>query len=64
MFQTFQNIIEKYSKAGSLAFEANTMDAQPSPVPNAICIFVTGKVRIDNGNPLHFTHFFQLVSDV
>ena len=57
-----QLIVEKYSKAGQLQFDVSTFDVQPCPSPDCMCIFVTGKLKIDGGNPLHFTQFFQLVA--
>ncbi|CAM9789411.1 unnamed protein product [Chrysoparadoxa australica] len=56
------NIIAKYKSVGALTFNASTMDVQPCPSPDAMCIFVTGNVKIDGGNPLHFTQFFQLIA--
>ncbi|CAM9958847.1 unnamed protein product [Phaeothamnion confervicola] len=44
-----------------LDFSAKTLDVQPSVDPNALCIFVTGHVKIDGGNPLQFAEFFHLV---
>jgi hypothetical protein len=39
-----------------------TTDVQPSTSPNAICIFVTGAVKLGGPNPIHFCEFIQLVS--
>ena len=35
---------------------------QPSSNPNAIIVFVTGKIKIGGDNPLHFCEMFQLCS--
>ncbi|KAG5177623.1 hypothetical protein JKP88DRAFT_350626 [Tribonema minus] len=57
-----QAIIQKYVSIGKLAFDQNTLDVQPSVDANAICIHITGKVKIDSNNPIHYTQFFQLVA--
>lgn len=62
-FQGSQDIVGKFKVIGQLQHEIKTSDVQPSVDPqNAICIFVTGAVRIGSDNPLHFSQFFQLVS--
>lgn len=55
-------IVQKFSKIGKVQHDVKSMDVQPSQNPSAIIIFVTGSVRIDGGNPLHFCEVFQLVS--
>lgn len=56
------NIIAKLQGFGQIRHTVKTIDVQPSVDPNAICIFVTGNVILDQNNPLHFCEFFQLVS--
>jgi hypothetical protein len=56
-------IIAKLKSFGETRHEVKTVDVQPSTSPNAMCIFVTGAVKIGaDANPLHFCEFFQLVS--
>lgn len=55
-------IIQKLSQVGKAQHDVKTMDVQPSQNSSALIIFVTGTVRIDGGNPLHFCECFQLVS--
>jgi Nuclear transport factor 2 (NTF2) domain len=64
-FQGTNNIIQKLTSIGPVSHQVATTDVQPSaPNANAICIFVTGSIKIGgpDGNPLHFCEFFQLVS--
>ena len=49
-----EQIVQKLSSIGKVQHDVKSMDVQPSQNPNAMIIFVTGTVRIDNGNPLHF----------
>jgi len=56
------NIVAKLKSLGTVNHSVKSTDVQPSAQPNAILIFVTGAVTIDNGNPLHFCEMFQLVS--
>ena len=60
--QGAEAIINKLKSFGRLQHTVNTIDVQPSVSADAILICVTGSVRIDNGNPLHFCETFQLVS--
>ncbi len=39
-----------------------TKDVQMSTANSAMLIFVTGQLSIDGGNPLLFSHLFQLVA--
>eukprot|EP00977_Amphora_coffeiformis_P003336 scaffold620_cov169-Amphora_coffeaeformis.AAC.6 len=55
-------IIGKLTSVGKVQHDVKSMDVQPSQNPQAMIIFVTGTVRIDGGNPLHFCEVFQLVS--
>ena len=57
-----QAIVEKFAKVGKVQHDVKSMDVQPSQNQSAIIIFVTGTLRIDGGNPLHFCEVFQLVS--
>lgn len=57
-----EQIIAKLSSLGKVQHDVKSMDVQPSSNPQALIIFVTGTVRIDGGNPLHFCEVFQLVS--
>ena len=61
-FKGSQAIVEKLTKVGRVQHDVKSMDVQPSQNPSAIIIFVTGTLRIDGGNPLHFCEVFQLVS--
>ena len=57
-------IINKFKEIGQTKHDIKTIDVQPSTSNNAICIFVTGAVKIGGDqNPLHFCEFFQLVSN-
>jgi len=47
-------IVQKLSGVGKVQHDVKSMDVQPSHNPQAMIIFVTGTVRIDGGNPLHF----------
>jgi hypothetical protein len=42
--------------------ESLTLDLQLGADSNALLIFVVGQIKISDGNPLHFTQVFQLVS--
>eukprot|EP00941_MAST-03F_sp_MAST-3F-sp1_P001832 g1832.t1 len=48
--------------AAKVVHQCKTMDVQPSTTNNAMLIFVTGDLTIDNANPLKFSETFQLVS--
>ena len=61
-FMGSQAIVEKLTKVGKVQHDVKSMDVQPSQTSAAIIIFVTGTLRIDGGNPLHFCEVFQLVS--
>lgn len=56
-------IIAKFKTMGPVSHQMKEMDVQPSSSPNAILIFVTGAIKINGGNPLHFCQMFQLVSN-
>lgn len=60
--QGTQNIIVKLKSFGSIRHSVKTIDVQPSLDPNALLIFVTGNVVLDQNNPLHFCEMFQLVN--
>ena len=53
-FMGSENIIQKLTQIGKVQHDIKSMDVQPGQNPQAIIIFVTGTVRIDGGNPLHF----------
>ncbi|OQR95636.1 hypothetical protein THRCLA_22096 [Thraustotheca clavata] len=59
-FQGQQQILEKLSKLPQTQHRCDTVVIQPSVSDNAILICVTGKLVIDNGNPLQFAQTFQL----
>mmetsp|Transcript_7759 Transcript_7759/g.21636 ORF Transcript_7759/g.21636 Transcript_7759/m.21636 type:complete len:122 (+) Transcript_7759:139-504(+) len=61
-FQGPQQIVEKLKSVGKVSHEVKSIDVQPSNNPNAILIFVTGAIKIDSNNPLHYCEMFQLVS--
>ena len=42
--------------------EGLTKDVQMSVTDSAMLVFVTGKLRLEGGNPLLFSHVFQLVA--
>ncbi|OQR82775.1 nuclear transport factor [Achlya hypogyna] len=61
-FQGQQAILEKLSKLPQTQHRVDTTVIQPSVSDNAILIVVTGKLVIDNGNPLQYAQTFQLVA--
>ncbi|GKY94461.1 hypothetical protein MPSEU_000412000 [Mayamaea pseudoterrestris] len=61
-FQGAESIVQKLTNMGKITHEIKSTDVQPSATENCIVIFVTGNLRIDGGNPLHFCEFFQLIS--
>ena len=60
--QGVPNIIQKLKAPGNVHHDVKSIDVQPSIDPSAILIFVTGHLRIDQGNPLQYSEVFQLVS--
>jgi hypothetical protein len=63
-FQGAEAIIQKFLSIGQVTHTVKSTDVQPSNDPNSILIFVTGSVKIDDENPLHFCELFQLVGTV
>uniref|UniRef100_K3WSL4 Nuclear transport factor 2 n=1 Tax=Globisporangium ultimum (strain ATCC 200006 / CBS 805.95 / DAOM BR144) TaxID=431595 RepID=K3WSL4_GLOUD len=57
-----QAIVQKLSLLPQVLHEYPTVDVQPSTSPNAILIFVQGKLKIEDNNPIQFTQVFQLVA--
>jgi len=55
-------IVEKLKQLGSVRHNPQTIDVQPSVVPNSIVVVVTGHVQVENGNPLMYCEFFHLVA--
>mmetsp|Transcript_1032 Transcript_1032/g.1144 ORF Transcript_1032/g.1144 Transcript_1032/m.1144 type:complete len:123 (-) Transcript_1032:208-576(-) len=58
-------IINKYTSLGKLTHDipALTKDVQISVTPNALLIFMSGRLKVgEDGNPLLFSHCFQLVA--
>ena len=55
-------IAQKFQSLGAVSHQQKSMDVQPGPSSSYLVIFVTGSVKIGGDNPLHFCHFFQLVS--
>ncbi|GMH64300.1 hypothetical protein TL16_g04063, partial [Triparma laevis f. inornata] len=55
-------IAAKFQQIGQVKHNMKGMDVQPGQSNNCLIIFVTGSVQIGGDNPLHFCHFFQLVS--
>lgn len=50
---------------GKLTYDVSglTKDVQMSVTSSALLIFITGRMKLgDEGNPLLFSHFFQLVA--
>ncbi|CAM9362261.1 unnamed protein product [Ectocarpus sp. 12 AP-2014] len=57
------NIVAKYKDlGGNLQFQPDTLDVQMGTTTSALLAVVTGKLKIDNGNQLHYLQMFQLVS--
>ncbi|CAN0007054.1 unnamed protein product [Ascophyllum nodosum] len=57
------NIVAKYKTlGGNLQFHPDTLDVQMGTTNTALIAVVTGNLKIDNGNPLHYLQVFQLVS--
>jgi len=46
-----------------VAHNAQTIEVQASVAPNAILIFCTGEIMIEQGKPLKYTQAFQLVGE-
>mmetsp|Transcript_950 Transcript_950/g.3122 ORF Transcript_950/g.3122 Transcript_950/m.3122 type:complete len:123 (-) Transcript_950:247-615(-) len=56
-------IVQKLKAPGQIQHDPNLqVDVQLGVQPNALCIFVTGHLKLNGENPLHFTQFFQLVA--
>jgi len=62
MVQGSDQISAKFQQIGQVKHNMKGMDVQPGQNNNCLIIFVTGSVQIGGDNPLHFCHFFQLVS--
>lgn len=58
------DIAGKFAQLGQqgLKFDKPQVDCTLSNNPNSLLIFVTSKIIIGQDNPLHFAHFFHLVS--
>ncbi|KAK9173237.1 Nuclear transport factor 2 (NTF2) domain protein [Cryptosporidium meleagridis] len=61
-FQGQANIVNKFNSLNfqRVQFEITRVDCQPSP-NNGSIVFVTGDVRIDDGQPLKFSQVFNLI---
>ena len=56
-------IVGKYVSLGKLTHDPGmTKDVQMSTSSSALLIFITGKLRLGDNNPLLYSHCFQLVS--
>ncbi|CAN0131001.1 unnamed protein product [Pylaiella littoralis] len=56
-------IVTKYKAlGGNLQFQPDTLDVQMGTTNSALIAVITGKLKIDNGNQLHYLQVFQLVS--
>jgi hypothetical protein len=42
--------------------QAQTIETQPSTNPNAILVFCTGNILVEQGKPLKYSEVFQLVA--
>ena len=54
-----EQIYSKLGSFGKVEHNINTLDCQPS-VNNGIIVFVSGQLKIEDGNPLMFTEVFHL----
>mmetsp|Transcript_8652 Transcript_8652/g.17855 ORF Transcript_8652/g.17855 Transcript_8652/m.17855 type:complete len:122 (+) Transcript_8652:26-391(+) len=62
MVQGGAAISQKFQSIGPVKHQHKSMDVQPGPNSSYLVIFITGSVQIGGDNPLHYCHFFQLVS--
>mmetsp|Transcript_8389 Transcript_8389/g.21586 ORF Transcript_8389/g.21586 Transcript_8389/m.21586 type:complete len:122 (-) Transcript_8389:99-464(-) len=58
-----QQIMEKLRSLPPCAHNVQSVDVQQSVTPNAILVFCTGQIMIEQGKPLKFTQVFQLVAE-
>eukprot|EP01041_Mallomonas_annulata_P009713 gene9713-20195_t len=63
-FQGPEAIVGHLASLGALAHNIPqlTIDVQMGVSSNALLVFVTGQLKINNENPLHFSQVFQLVA--
>mmetsp|Transcript_3349 Transcript_3349/g.4995 ORF Transcript_3349/g.4995 Transcript_3349/m.4995 type:complete len:89 (+) Transcript_3349:383-649(+) len=54
-------IMQKLREIGLVQHNVKSIDIQPSTTEQAIVVFVTGTLKIQADNPLHFCEMFQLV---
>uniref|UniRef100_A0A7S3NPH7 Nuclear transport factor 2 n=1 Tax=Aureoumbra lagunensis TaxID=44058 RepID=A0A7S3NPH7_9STRA len=58
-----QQIMDKLRALPVVVHNIQTIEVQPSVTPNAILIFVTGQIMIEQDKPLKYTQLFQLVGE-
>lgn len=58
-----QQIMEKLRSLPPCAYNVQSVDVQQSVTPNAILVFCTGQILIEQNKPLKFTQLFQLVAE-
>ena len=56
-------IMEKLRALPAVAHNPQTIEVQASVSPNAIIIFCTGELMIEQGKPLKYCQTFQLVGE-
>ncbi|DAZ98071.1 TPA: hypothetical protein N0F65_001946 [Lagenidium giganteum] len=62
MIQGQQAILEKFQQLPPCQHQFTTIDIQPSTSGSAMIIFVLGKLKIEENQPLQFSQVFQLVA--
>ena len=55
-------IMEKLRGLPPVAHQPQTIECQPSVSQNAILVFCTGQIMIEQGKPLKYSEVFQLVA--
>lgn len=58
-----RDIMEKLRSLPPCAYHVQSVDVQQSVMPNAILVFCTGQVMIEQGKPLKYCQVFQLVAE-
>ena len=55
-------IMEKLRTLPPVQHQPQTIETQPSTNPNAILVFCTGNILVEQGKPLKYSEVFQLVA--
>merc|ERR1719321_673925 len=54
--------MEKLRTLPPVQHQPQTIETQPSTNPNAILVFCTGNILVEQGKPLKYSEVFQLVA--